>query len=292
VRILLLGGSGFIGRNLLQRWRNQEILAPSSRDLNLLDFCAVQSFVRDSSPDVIVHSACRPGHRNAAPNPHVVRDNIRLVLNVVASLGPLSRLVWISTGGAYGSDNYRPMMREREAFDVPPADDTGLSRFAVSLAVRNDPRIVELRPFSVYGPHEDWEIRFISNAICKSLYKMSITIRRDRLFSFVHVEDLMIAIEEVIKKWPSKDLLLNVCPDRPSRLSDVARIVQAATRCDLPVMIKNEGFDIEYSGSNRLLRNLYPGWRCRSLEDGVRGLALWYMEHIDLINRELLLQDK
>ena len=40
---------------------------------------------------------------------------------------------------------------------------------------------VELRPFGVYGPGEDYAIRFISNACCKALLGMPVTLRRDRL---------------------------------------------------------------------------------------------------------------
>jgi len=61
--LLLTGGSGMVGRNILEHplavdW---EILAPSSRDLDLTDFASVQKYLGTHSPDLVVHAAGKVG---------------------------------------------------------------------------------------------------------------------------------------------------------------------------------------------------------------------------------------
>lgn len=54
----------------------------------------------------------------------------------------------------------------------------------------------------VYGPGEDDAIRFISNACCKALLGMAVTLRRDRLFSYVSVEDLAALLGRALDARP------------------------------------------------------------------------------------------
>jgi GDP-L-fucose synthase len=63
IRILLTGGSGMVGRNLLEHSciDNFEVLAPPSSELNLLDFKAVQKYLERFEPNLIIHAAGKVG---------------------------------------------------------------------------------------------------------------------------------------------------------------------------------------------------------------------------------------
>ena len=61
--LLLTGGSGLVGRNIQNhiasdRWN---IIAPSSNDLNLMDYTSVKSFFNECKPDIVLHCAGRVG---------------------------------------------------------------------------------------------------------------------------------------------------------------------------------------------------------------------------------------
>lgn len=62
-RILITGASGMVGRNLLDRLRGSEhdVLAPSSAELNLIEFSAVPRWIDRHKPEVIVHGAGHVG---------------------------------------------------------------------------------------------------------------------------------------------------------------------------------------------------------------------------------------
>ena len=70
MRILLTGGSGFIGRNLAEYLRrNHEVLAPTHAELDLVDPERPGPVVLRHEVDAVVHGAVRPGHRNAPTHP-------------------------------------------------------------------------------------------------------------------------------------------------------------------------------------------------------------------------------
>ncbi|WP_329805017.1 GDP-L-fucose synthase family protein [Flavobacterium facile] len=59
MRILITGGNGMVGKNILehQKASNYDILAPSSSELNLRNFDSVDSYIKQHKPDVIIHAA-------------------------------------------------------------------------------------------------------------------------------------------------------------------------------------------------------------------------------------------
>ena len=59
MKILLTGGTGMVGSNILEHSSSNKysFLAPTSHELDLLDRHAVQEFLSREIPDLIIHSA-------------------------------------------------------------------------------------------------------------------------------------------------------------------------------------------------------------------------------------------
>lgn len=88
MKILLTGGSGMVGRNIqdyAQLYRDDEILHPSSRELNLLDFESVKAYLKQHQPDFIIHAAGIVGGIQAnIDNPvKFLVDNLKMGQNLV-----------------------------------------------------------------------------------------------------------------------------------------------------------------------------------------------------------------
>lgn len=85
--ILLTGGSGMVGRNIRAHPRATEwdILAPTSRDLDLTDRAGVAAFIGAAKPDLVVHAAGRVGgiHANMAHPVAFLADNAMMGQNVI-----------------------------------------------------------------------------------------------------------------------------------------------------------------------------------------------------------------
>jgi len=88
MKILLTGGSGMVGRNIqdyAQLYRDDEILHPSSHELNLLDFESVKAYLTQHQPDFIIHAAGIVGGIQAnIDNPvKFLVDNLKMGQNLV-----------------------------------------------------------------------------------------------------------------------------------------------------------------------------------------------------------------
>ena len=81
MRILITGGSGFIGRNLAEQLAGTyELLAPSSAELDLLNEQEVREYLSAHSFDVIVHAATTRSNRRLAAPPDMLDRNCRMFL--------------------------------------------------------------------------------------------------------------------------------------------------------------------------------------------------------------------
>ena len=87
LRILLTGGGGMVGRNFLEHpaLGAFEVLAPRSSELDLLDYNAVLTYLREHAPDMVIHAAGKVGgiQANMREPVHFLLDNLDIGRNIV-----------------------------------------------------------------------------------------------------------------------------------------------------------------------------------------------------------------
>lgn len=289
--VLITGGSGFIGRNLAEHLnRSFLLLAPSRRELDLLDVDAVDRFFRSTRIDLVVHSATTPGHRHAQPAMDLVERDMRMFAALVRNRERFRKMVFISSGSVYGRRHYQPKMKEEFFGSYIPDDSAGFSKYCCACWSEHVEGIVELRPFGVFGKFEDYAIRFISNAICKVLFGLPITIKQNRKFDYVYINDLVRVIERCLQEdVPCQSY--NVTPESAVELKTLAQMVVQVSGRDVPILIKEPGMGLEYSGDNSRLRENCPGIELTPLDESIAELYAWYQARRHTINRDLLLKD-
>jgi len=281
MRILLTGGSGFVGRNLLEHLsRDHEVLAPTHAELDLADNRAVDAWFRTHDVDAVVHGAVRPGHRAAQDPARQLWTNLRMFFNIVRNGDRFGRLVFISSGALYDTRDSLVHVAEDRLGASVPEDDHGLSKYAIAqyleaLGPQARPSVVELRLFGVFGRYEDYGIRFISNAICRTLLDLPITLRQDRRFSYLFIHDLMPVVDWALVGRP-EHIAYNVAPDWTDSLYDLGLLVSGRSGKDLAVQVATEGYGREYSADNARLRKEMPHVTFTPTEVAVDRLFSWY----------------
>jgi UDP-glucose 4-epimerase len=293
MKILLTGGSGFIGRNILESYLSEKhtFYAPLHKDLDLLDERAVQEFIQTYEIDIVIHGAVRPGHRNALDTSGQLYQNTRMFFNIARNANRFKKMIFLSSGLVYDLRHYAPKMKE-EYFDTyVPADEGGFSKYITAQYIEHVDNIVELRIFGIFGKYEDYAIRFISNAICKTLFELPITIKQNRHFDYLYVDDLMPILDYFIHN-KSKYRSYNITPDHSVELRWLAEIVKTVSGKSVSINIAEEGMGMEYSGDNSRLRAEIPLLMFTPHEDAIRKLNGWYQDTIHAINRDALLVDK
>ncbi len=117
-KILLTGAGGMVGRNILEHPAigDFEMLAPRSSELNLLDFHAVQTYLKQHKPDMVIHAAGKVGGIQANMREPVsfLLENLDMGRNVVLSAhqAGVKRLINLGSSCMYPCNYSEPLREE------------------------------------------------------------------------------------------------------------------------------------------------------------------------------------
>jgi GDP-L-fucose synthase len=293
MRILVTGGSGFIGRNIKESFLNEkyQIVAPPRAELDCSNDESVERFFLKNSFDIILHSAYKPGHRNAPDKTGIFLTNSRMVFNLLKYQSSWGKLITMGSGAIYDMENYLPKMKEEYFGTHIPKDEHGYNKYILGLLLPNYKNVIDFRIFSIFGKYEDYAIRFISNAICKTLFDLPITIKQNRNFDFLFIDDLMPIIDHFITN-PNGHPAYNITPDRSIELLAVAKIVKEVSGKNLEINVAKEGLALEYSGDNSRLRLEIQNLKLTPIRKSIECLYDWYKGNEQNIDINKLLTDK
>ncbi len=291
--ILLTGGSGFIGKNIMESYLTGKynIVAPRRAELDCFDDESVARFFEGKHFDVVIHSAARPGHRNAGDTAGLLLTNSRMMANLLHHQLHWGKLLNIGSGAVYDMRHYEPKMPETYFGKHIPIDEHGYNKYLLGKMLPCLNNVYDLRLFGVFGKYEDYAIRFISNAICKSIFDLPITLRQDRKFDYLFIDDLHSILEYFIENSPA-ERAFNITPDEAVGLLEIAQIIKQVAGSKIPIQVATEELGMEYSGSNKLLRAHFPDVRFTPITQAVETLYKWYNENKQSLKKELLLTDK
>lgn len=292
--ILLTGGSGFIGKNILESYlaEKYQIFAPRHKELDLADTDSVDAYFASHNVDYVIHAAVKPGHRNAPDLSNLFLTNSRMFFNLERHSSEYKKMIIIGSGAIYDGTRYRPKMKEDEWTKFIPQDEHGYCKYVCEKVILNSSNIYDLRVFGIFGKYEDYAIRFISNAICKAINNIPITLRQDRKFDYIYVDDLIPVLDWFIMNTP-KHHSYNITPDNSVSLLELAKLIKDLSgNSELPILVANEGLGLEYSGDNSLIRLEYSGYNMRPIEQSVKKLYQWYQQNKDSLDISKLLIDK
>jgi len=290
--IFLTGGSGFIGKNIIELLGDKySIFAQTHKELELLDTLQVEQFFKSHEIDIVIHGAVKPGHRNANDPSKQLDSNLRMFFNIARNSDKFKKMIFLSSGLVYSLDHYLPKMKEEYFGENIPTDESGFSKYITAKYISACDKFVELRIFGVFGKYEDYSIRFISNAICKALFDLPITIKQDRKFDYIYIDDLMPILDYFICN-DSTHKAYNVTPDASIRLYELAEKVRRISGKNLPITVAKEGMGVEYSGDNSRLKKEISSLNFLHIDKAIERLYNWYSENKSDINYDALLTDK
>lgn len=291
-KILLTGGSGFIGRNIRESYLAQkyDIVSPSHNVLDIADTESVDKFFAHRYFDVVLHTAVKPGHRAAIDKQNLFYTNVRMFENLERNRDRFGKLINFGSGAIYDVSSDNAGVTENDIYKNMGADDHSFTKYVVHKQIDNLPNFYDLNIFGIFGKYEDYSIRFISNAICKSLFDLPITLRQNRRFSYLYVNDLPPILEYFIENNP-RFKSYNIVPDDFVELRDIATQVSEISG-NSDVRIANNGYGLNYYGDNSRLRSEIRDLRFTPINTAIRELYNWYRENINLLDKQKLLSDR
>lgn len=291
-KIFLTGGSGFIGRNIIETFsKDYNILSPSHKELDLLDTSAVDDFFKKNTIDIVIHCANIGGLRNSLVSDDLVKTNLKIFFNIIRNRSRFGKMIHMGSGAEY--DKSKDIVDVKESdFDLTiPKDDYGFYKYVCSKYIENCNNIYCLRIFGIFGKYEDYTIKFISNLICKYIYKLPLTMIQDCKFDYIYIEDFMNIIKYFISNSP-KEKFFNTGSGNKYNLYSLAEKINKLDSYSLPITIKKNGLNKEYTSNNNLLRKEIRGLKLTSIDVAIKELYRYYLSNKSIIDSNLLTKNE
>ena len=298
MKVLVTGGSGFVGQNL-QKVRPDWIY-PTSGELNLYDMEAVRLAMIDYAPDAIVHLAARVGGIAAnTKHPAVfLQNNVRMNANIFAAaqeygihrvLSSISTCAWPDKVDQYPFD-------ETDLHDGPPAETNfgygyakRLQHVTSAMYSRQWPWIYNstFAPCNIYGPHDNFDeetshfipalIRRLSEAQDGDVIELWGT--GAPLRQQMYAPDLAEIIPMLLEKHMDTEETIIVAPNNNASIKEIAQIAYKV--CEKDVIIEFNGDKAlngqhRKDGDNGKLIKLIGDFEFTGLEEGLRKTYEWY----------------
>ncbi|WP_419737145.1 GDP-L-fucose synthase family protein [Pseudomonas sp. COR18] len=305
MRILLTGGGGMVGRNVLDHPRAPafEVLAPRSAELDLRDFQAVQAYLEKHKPDMVIHAAGKVGgiQANIREPVSFLLDNLDMGRNIVwaARKAGIKRLINLGSSCMYPRNHSEPLAEEMVLKGELEPTNEGYALAKVATArlceyiMKEDAtfQYKTLIPCNIYGrfdkfdPQHSHLLPAIIHKIhtAKSSGDKSVEIWGDgnARREFMYGGDLADAIVHAIEHFESLPAYMNVGLGHDYSINEYYQAVAA-------VMDYHGQFEHDLSKPVGMARKLVSierqeqwGWRpSHSLQEGVEKTYRYYLEHV------------
>ena len=290
--LFVTGETGFIGRNIIEYFRDTNtVIAPTHAQLDLLSQDAVDTFFREYNIDYVIHCANTGGNRKCHGPADSVSRNARIFFNLLGNSRHFEKLIHFGSGAEY--DKRRPLLRipETSFGERIPADDYGFSKYLISQYIEKSDNCVCLRLFGVFGKYEDYEYKFISNAIVKNLLQMPIRIRQNVYFDWLYINDLMKIVAHLIEH-DSPYRTYNITPGSPLDLVAIANMINQNPAFKSEIRVETSGLNNEYSGNNTRLLTQIGNFQFTSMSRAISELREYYTSIISQIDSDSILRDE
>ncbi|MDO8610248.1 MAG: NAD-dependent epimerase/dehydratase family protein [bacterium] len=280
MNILITGGNGFIGRNIIEFFASKyKLFSPSHTELDLLDTNSVDQFFGKNIIDVVIHCANVGGKRNDDKNINILNTNLRIFSNLLKNQTKFGKMIYFGSGAEYDKSRDIANIKESDFGNNIPVDDYGLYKYICSKLIENTNNIYCLRLFGVYGKYEDISVRLISNLISNYILKQPLTINQDCLFEYLYIDDFVKILEFFIHNSP-KERFYNVGTGVQYRLLDLASIVNRLGDYSTPIIVKNPGMNKEYTSNCDKLKSIIPNLTYTPIETGINDLYQFYLRNL------------
>ncbi len=312
-KVLVTGGSGFIGSNLVRSLLSQQhevylLVQPNDplwriKDIvdkvqilyiGLTEFAAINAIVQTIKPDLIFHLASFGGMPYETDQKKVFDVNFYGTLNLLNACKKVGFECFVNTGSSseYGKKDI-PM---HENLVLEPISDYAVSKAAstqlcLKEALFNKLPIYTVRPFSVYGDAE-LHTRLVPTIALSMIHNKPLQLSSPHLVrDFIYIDDMITALLAVIQKKPATHFVFNAGSGVQSTINDVVLAAQSCWPTGLTVewgLHTQRPWEPTHWVADITQSQTILDWKPRfSLAAGIEKTISWFKNNLHLYDERL-----
>ena len=252
-RILVIGGSGFIGEQLVKALRTEgkNVVAPRITELDIASEQSKLGELFQKHDTLIILT--QPTEKGI--------KNIRSAL----ALSEIDQVLYASTALVYGSST-KP---QGEGAPVSPASDYARQKYAEEQLLRESGVPLTIMRFgNVYGGLKN---RGIVQKAIETLYaqKPLETSGEDQIRDFIHVDDIVKAVCALVD-LPPANRVVNIMTGKGTKIGDVFNMIEHLTGKHFTKLKSPEGEQVNVVGNIQTLQKLTGFTPQISLKEGLQ----------------------
>jgi len=303
-KIIITGGTGFLGKHVVPKLQgNQhEVWAPSSKELDVLDFANFEANVNNYHPDIILHMAAKcAGILGNRINPaDFLRDNTQMALNVyeAARIHGIKKVYSLGSVCAY--PKYCPVPFEEDNIWNGAAEETNFpygqakrTLLMLGQTYRQQYNIggAHLIPVNMYGEYDSFDLTY-SHVIPALIRKFEEAIYSDNPIvncwgtgeatrEFLYAGDASEAICKAIDNNFDTSLPINLGVGRDISIKELSHLIGSITGFQGEIVFTGEVSDgqpkrlLDVSRAKKML-----GWTAKTdFKIGLMRTIRWYRQN-------------
>jgi UDP-glucose 4-epimerase len=302
VTILITGGAGFIGSNLVRHLLNcgqkVRILDDFSMGLksNLADLDVEifqgsilnRKIVKKSleGVDSVVHLAALGSVPRSLENPiKTQRVNVDGTLNLLEELkGTSTHFIYASSSSVYGASNINPKNESHLTRPISPYGSSKLSAesYVLSYLQSFQLKALSLRFFNVYGPFQRSDHAYsavIPKLVTAALQRKALIVygTGNQVRDFTHVHDVVSIIGKAIIDRTSYESPLNLAFGKPIRILDLISEIEhlMGDKLNVKHVPARPGDILESFSDPTLMKKIFEVEEHVNIRDGLETVISW-----------------
>lgn len=307
--ILVTGGAGFIGANLVHElignnegsihilaekntnpWRLQSVLSSVIiHEIDLADTENIRKLIHAIKPSTIYHLASFGGMPQQQDQKAIYDINFYGTINLLNACKEVGFECFINTGSSseYGMKD-APM---GEDIVLEPISDYGVAKaaatqFCLKEALFNKLPVYTIRPFSIYGDYE-MPTRLIPTVLINAIQENTINLSSPHFVrDYMYINDMVSLFTTVAHRKPTGTYIFNGGTGIQSSISDVIATVQSLLPKQLNIQWNSSTprpWEPKNWRANNHQSQTVLGWKPNySLRDGLAASLTWFKQHINL----------